>query len=147
MGIFLLVTIPAVIKVTQRLRMKTTSHNLKDKILKRYHLYFAVYMMYVVQTVLVYAMQTIFADEIHAGVWFTITILTTSGLLLTFVRVNEPAIMFNIKNDISHLMSNNKETKKAAFTDDHLDSFLNSALNVEFVYILLLGITTYYDND
>lgn len=51
---FVLVTIPAITVVIKRLLIKSTSRDLKIKILKRHILYFIFYLIFVAQTILMY---------------------------------------------------------------------------------------------
>lgn len=67
--------------------------------------------------------------------------------MLALARLQEPAIRFNITADVNHLICRSKKSKKPVFADEALDSFLNSAMNIEFVYILLIGIKHYFDSD
>lgn len=71
--------------------------------------------------------------------------------LIPIIRLNEPIILETLKDALkcprkkksnerkSKKISNEKEKKKN-FTEDSLFSFLNSQLNVEYVYLILRGI-------
>lgn len=62
------------------------------------------------------------------------------------VRLCEPIIWTNLKADVFSLLCCSKTTKRAAYSRETLDSFLNSAMNIEYVYLLLVGISTYFDD-
>lgn len=71
------------------------------------------------------------------------------GVLLAFVRASEPYVLTNIIADLydvyNFLLCRKNKTliKRAKFSKESLDSFLNSAMNIEYVYLILLGINTY----
>lgn len=48
---------------------------------------------------------------------------------------------YSIRNSIP-----NSKYKKVKFQKDELCSFLNSAMNIEFVYLILLGITNFMES-
>lgn len=66
------------------------------------------------------------------------------GVFLGVVRISEPFIWTNIKADFSLMCCKNKKTERAKFSKQSLDSFLNSAMNIEYVYVLLLSLNKYF---
>lgn len=71
----------------------------------------------------------------------------SSGIVVALIRVSEPFVWTNIKADINYLGFKCCNKKRAKFSEESLDSFLNSAMNIEYVYLLLLGINTYLEKD
>lgn len=73
-------------------------------------------------------------------------VLMIDGVLLALIRLCEPVIWTNLKADISSwCRCCCKQPKRSSYAKETLDSFLNSAMNIEYVYLLLVGISTYYD--
>jgi hypothetical protein len=68
---------------------------------------------------------------------------------MVFIRLAEPYVWTNFKADLRKLCKCKKkgEQKRAKFSKESLDSFLNSAMNIEYVYLLLLGINFTLSNE
>lgn len=79
-----------------------------------------------------------------AKVYYWNSFLLYDGVLLALVRFNEPCIWTNLKADLGCCF---KPGKRSVFTEESLDSFLNSAMNIEYVYLFLLGIHTYFQGE
>ena len=74
--------------------------------------------------------------------------LNVLGVLIAVIRVSEPYVWTNLKADLIQLFTCNRKGKtieRAKFSKESLDSFLNSAMNIEYVYLILMGITTYLE--
>ena len=64
------------------------------------------------------------------------------GIPLAFSRLADPFLYEVIKGSLFA-----KSNDKVKYYDESLLSFLNSALNVEFVYLILLGVRKFLKND
>lgn len=150
-AIFCLVTFPAFILVMRRLLKENTSKHLKDKILRRHSVYFCLYMCFIAQSLLIFVIGTVdeshpnYNDNVYQLILHFRAFLYLDGILVVLVRLlYEPMIKTSVKADIDKFCCRNKQPSKCVYANETLDSFLNSALNIEFVYLLLLGIKTYY---
>lgn len=63
LGIWLVITIPVIFRVIQRLMWKSSSPVLKVKILRRHLIYFGFYMVFVAQTITIYVIHTLDNDS------------------------------------------------------------------------------------
>lgn len=77
-----------------------------------------------------------------------------SGILLALIRLAEPYVFKQLYHEFLNLgrkckfcKKQKKITKieKIKFSNEALCSFVNSAMNIEFVYIILLGINNFMD--
>lgn len=59
-------------------------------------------------------------------------------LLIPLIRLNEPIIKKVLKEFLC--CSKNKKRTKYKYIEDSLFAFLNSQLNVEYVYLILRGV-------
>jgi hypothetical protein len=69
------------------------------------------------------------------------------GIPLAIIRLYEPFVWNHFKQDLLSLSRNKdvgKEKKK--FSNVPLCAFANSAMNIEFVYLILFGITRFNEN-
>lgn len=74
--------------------------------------------------------------------------LDSAGLLIFVIRVSEPYVLNQIKADLIRCFCcKTTKQRKMKFQNESLSSFLNSAFNVEYVYLLLLGISTLHYKD
>lgn len=64
----------------------------------------------------------------------------TFGILLALIRLFEPYVWQTFRTEVLKLCGRKYRAKKLKYSAESLDSFLNSAMNIEFVYIILLGI-------
>ena len=69
------------------------------------------------------------------------TVLQLNGICLAFVRLIEPYVWQTFKAEVVRLLNIETKKTKVKFEAESLDSFLNSAMNIEFVYLILLGIS------
>ena len=78
------------------------------------------------------------------------TVQFSLGIFLAAIRLLEPYVMINFKKDISfrrtETISKRIDSNKVQFSKESLCSFLNSAVNIEFVYLILVGINKFMDN-
>lgn len=107
---FLFVTFPAVIGVIIRLQMKSTSRNLKIKILVRHLIYYGFYLLTIAQTFNSFGI--FFPIELS---WLIDAFLNLNGVLLALVRLNEPFIKSTLKNDLGFLCCSSKKTSRSKF--------------------------------
>ena len=71
------------------------------------------------------------------------------GFLLGYVRITEPFVFNCFKNEINRLMKNKKakrKNKKKGYDSLSLCQFTHSAMNVEFTYIILVGINKFMED-
>ena len=70
--------------------------------------------------------------------------LDSLGVFLALTRLLEPFVWQEFKQSICSLLSccstKKINVKKERYSKDSLNSFINSAMNIEFVYFILLGI-------
>lgn len=105
-------------------------------ILKRHVTYFVVYSI-IVLGISEYVFPELFSTKENLTF---LRLYKTVGIVIFYIRLCEPYILSKIKN-----LWGSKLRKRENFTKESLDSFLYSALNIEFVYIILLGINNYMD--
>ena len=77
------------------------------------------------------------------------------GIPLALVRFLEPFVLQEFKADLSRLFRKicgccgcrDKDEKKKVvrYSNEPLCSFVNSAMNIEFVYLILLGINNFME--
>ena len=66
---------------------------------------------------------------------------------LALVRLYEPYVWQTMKLEINKMLKVKKKKKKStACAKESLCSFLNSTCNIEFVYLILLGINNFMDH-
>lgn len=73
-----------------------------------------------------------------------------SGFLMAIIRISDPfvykelqyqfSLLINKKKDRSLSNNEKKKKRKVDLSKESLCSFLNSSLNVEYVYLILVGI-------
>lgn len=68
------------------------------------------------------------------------------GILLAMIRLSEPYVWNHFKQDIKYLFNRESSTSKQKFSSEPLCAFANSAMNIEFVYLILLGINNFMDS-
>ena len=84
----------------------------------------------------------IYDDEIPKIARALDYVFIASRLINVFIRVSEPLIWHELKKSFC------KSTlKKQIYSDEALSSFLNSAINVEFVYLILNGVKQSIDQE
>ena len=65
------------------------------------------------------------------------------GMILANIRLGEPYVWQSLKQTCC---GKNHIEKRVKFSEESLNSFLNSALNIEHVYIILTGINKHLEN-
>lgn len=115
LGFLSLVSCIATLKMTLRLRMKSTSRQLKSKVIRRTLVYFAVYFLTIVQKVVIFPltvywirMKNYWDDDSEMQrrrvIFYKICIaFDLVGFFLIFVRISEPYVRTNIMADIVSL--------------------------------------------
>ena len=73
------------------------------------------------------------------------------GVFIAIVRISEPFVWQEFKIFIKNYIPCKQQKQKSnlrplKFSDESLCSFMNSAANIEFVYLILLGINNFMDN-
>jgi hypothetical protein len=68
------------------------------------------------------------------------------GILLAMIRLSEPYVWNHFKQDFKYLFSRESSKKKEKFSSEPLCAFANSAMNIEFVYLILLGTCNFMDS-
>lgn len=70
------------------------------------------------------------------------------GVAMTITRLSEPYVWTNLKADLSKWFNCKREkVKRAKYSKESLDSFLNSAMNIEYVFLVLKGINFMLDKN
>ena len=74
--------------------------------------------------------------------YFYLTIFELVGLPLALIRMWEPYVKDSFKKDFLRcICTKNKKMSKQKFKSMSLNLFLNSAINIELVFIILSHIT------
>jgi hypothetical protein len=69
------------------------------------------------------------------------------GVLIMLLRICEPFVYKKLKRQLQQLFFKDKyKAQKIDYSKDSLNSFLNSALNIEFVSLILQGVTNTMDS-
>lgn len=68
------------------------------------------------------------------------------GLFLAMIRLSEPYVWKHFGQDMKHLFKRKSNQQKVKFSSEPLCAFANSAMNIEFVYLILLGINNFMDS-
>jgi len=75
------------------------------------------------------------------GYFIIAQVTNLSGVSFAIIRIVEPYVWDNFKEFLKDIFYLNVGAKgKRKFTKESLDSFLKSAMNIEYVYLILLGI-------
>ena len=133
-------TIISTILVLMRLKSSGTSTELKEIVYKRHILYAIFYTSFLIE-----ALKSFFFGEIVTGGrafiiddWIELAI-APFGIILAVIRIAEPYVWKTLKTEIQKSFKCLK-SKKQKFESESLDSFLNSCMNIEYVYLILVGI-------
>lgn len=77
------------------------------------------------------------------------------GIALALVRMTEPYFWRHMVSDFKNLFRRifcflcskpDNESKKQRYSNEPLCAFANSAMNIEFVYLILLGVNNFMSN-
>lgn len=62
-------------------------------------------------------------------------------------RLSEPFVWYAIVDDLKSMLRCRKQssTNKLKYSKESLNSFINSAMNIEYVFIVLTGINFYLE--
>lgn len=142
-----------------RLRANGTSNELRTLILQRYMLYICIYLIFSTNT---FYMVFDFRPVLKRTVPYKLIQLANSivGIPMAYVRLHEPYVWQIVKKELNNLLKRcfKRKTKsdyeeepdktepltpKIKYSSASLDSFINSAMNIEFVYLILIGITNF----
>jgi hypothetical protein len=66
-----------------------------------------------------------------------------AGIPMAIIRITEPYVWSHLKKDLRKVgcfKTKKDADKKKKYSTESLATFINSAMNIEFVYIILLGI-------
>lgn len=121
---FVLIQISSLIIIVLLCR-NGTSMELKIRVAKRHFVYLVCYDLYM--------FSPIYREGNH---WISIVILQLIGVFLACIRFFEPFVFTRFIN------SNCKRCKMSRkFSEQPMCSFANSSLNIEYVYLILVGIS------
>ena len=131
------ITIITELLVLKRLFKRGTSNDLKEVIVTRHLAYFLVYLLFLCKVN--YDLFNVKAKELLGiTVYFYVdAFLYTSGFMLSIIRINEPFVWFTFRKQLLCCL---KKKSKLKFYKESLDSFLKSAMNIEYVSIILIAI-------
>ena len=65
--------------------------------------------------------------------------MNSQGFIMALTRLSEPYVFDQIKQLFKVRSKNTK------FSEESLCQFVNSVMNIEFVYLILIGINNFYD--
>ena len=149
----MIITIVSATKVIKRLWEPGTSRELRIKVLKRHFVYLAAYIIMVISFTIVsiwdlheegYSNKGGFDSFGDIYLYKPATIVYFAmGIIIVATRLLEPYVLQTIKESLGCLEKNNK----LKYSEESLDSFLNSALNVDLVYMILVGVNNLYSAD
>ena len=125
----------------RRLQIKGTSEDLKKFIFKRHLLYALVYLILLIRVIFDFNGQDIFFDKYSFLNQAFTCFLNSAGIWLALICLFEPFVWYEFKKSLFCV----KKTQKNAFNQDSLETFLNSAMNIEFVYLILVGVNSHLD--
>ena len=81
------------------------------------------------------------------NVWVQNTVFELIGVPLALIRLYEPYVWQTVISETNKSLKMKKQKKeKAKFADESLCSFMNSTCNIEFVYLILLGVNNFMDH-
>ena len=141
---------PAVL-VMKRLFLKGTSNDLRQKLLYRHVIYIVLY-MFIIWTILFDLFEWSNITTAYLGSYgyyvFSFFMFELIGVPIALVRILEPFVFQEFKIVIKKYFccTKKRSVKKLEFSDESLCSFMNSVANIEFVYLILLGINNFMEN-
>jgi len=113
---------------------KGTSNDLKMKVLLRHFTYLVIYDFYCIFGLFL-ALEVV---EVQQYGYF----LNSVGLILGLIRFLEPYVFSTFTQEVTKLCSG-KQTKNKKYSAQALCSFANSAMNIEYVYLILVGVNQF----
>ena len=140
--IIIIFTIIPQVLVILRLCSEGTSQDLRKLIMHRYILYTLFYILFVSNPVLI-VFKNLLSKTFMMKYEWTLMLYVIAGIPIAFIRISEPFVWSIFKKSFyqrcrSRQIVEKMKTKK--FSQESLDTFINSAMNIEFVYLILLGI-------
>ena len=138
---FELVTFVCGCIVINLLCQKRTSPELKKLVLKRHMLYFAFYLLFMISN----NINELVMDH-HTKVvphLYTDAVRNIFGLPLALIRISEPYVWAEFKKMNRPIFCCRKAKSKLSqpkFSNESLYSFMTSAMNMEYVCVILIGI-------
>jgi hypothetical protein len=150
--IFCIITIGVTVGLVMKLCRKGTSRELRNLICKRHCFYIVVYLLTMFQKAFTSSFVHYWnSEDVIAKRHTTLIIcrvtmfLNLLGLALFLIRFKEPYVLLNIKRDLGCGKAKKKKTRRAKFTEESLSVFLQSATNVEYVFLILSGINIFFE--
>ena len=126
------------LKIFQLIHRKGTSNDLKHKILKRHFIYLGLFLLW--------ELRILYDNPYNS--YFLLIIPDIAGFFMGFIRlIMEPYVFYLIKKFINKLFCSNIKIKKTKVSTEALCSLTNSALNVELVYAIIVGINSLMENN
>ena len=133
--------------VADRLQKDGTSKQLKEKVINRYILYFMLY--FIVFINIIFIDNNYSPSQNYSLNFLTIMRLSFAivGVPIAMLRLSEPYVkqVFAETFCSSKLQQSMISQQRVRYSSDSLDSFLNSAMNIEFVYLIILGVDSCMD--
>lgn len=114
-----------------------TSQELKRKVFNRHFTYLLIYDFYFIQGVF-FEFQPTSAYDIEY-------LFNTVGVLIALVRLLEPFVFSTLVEAVRKLCPVGKYHSKTLYSKQALCSFVNSAMNIEYVYLILVGVNQFMD--
>lgn len=141
------VIVVMVLALLIRLQFKGMSMKMKKVIMKRHISYFVFYLIFIIHT-FQHLFNTYLRSKWDDVVYYSIGgAFNSIGFFLAFVRFSEPYIWINFKADMRKLFccKPDRANQRVGSARELLNSFLNSDMNTEYAYILLVGISFHLD--
>lgn len=144
-GSFGLLSFILIIAILVRLSRKGTSPKLRQIIIIRYFILYVVFLGQYLNMFMKFMAEIQKKRELQSKVLLKVELY--SMVLIPVIRISEPLILHSLKRSVQencllkHCFRKTK-TKKGKYLDDSLFAFLNSQFNVEYVYLILEGITS-----
>ena len=132
---FVIPFVPTIL-VVKRLNNQGTSSKIRKRVRNQHMVYFICF--YIEIMILLYRIG--FQPKDKYILDLTQFLVCIDGILLAIVRINEPYVYQQMKKA---LCRKSKSSKKVKYSDNSMLSFLNSAMNIELVYFILVGINKF----
>lgn len=127
-----------------RLLKKGTSPKLRKKVVVRYSILFIFYMISIADAIddQIDLVHGLFPNEgtdrfIQNTLYF---ILNINGFFIAIVRLSEPYVFEQLKK----IFKKTEQKKSDKYAEESLCHFVNSVMNIEFVYLILIGIDNFF---
>jgi hypothetical protein len=134
-----------ILMISFRLCKKSTSNILRKMVLKRYSIEIFLYSVYFWSRYINFKIDDKYVRNICIAEIVRLTILS----LMLILRISEPFIYQNLKTDLDRILNCCKSKKEILkhkkYSSEPLCAFTNSAMNIEFVYLILVGINNFME--